>query len=33
MLQTSNYEVLLESRSGQNLGWVGENEVNRIDVE
>jgi hypothetical protein len=30
MFQTSDYEVCLETVDGKRLGWVGENEVEKI---
>lgn len=33
MFQTSDYEVCLESLDKQQVGWVGENEVVKINDE
>lgn len=33
MFSTSDYEVCLETLEDEYLGWVGENEVTKIDSE
>jgi hypothetical protein len=33
MLQTSEFEVFLESLDGEEVGWVGENEVEKLSDE
>lgn len=30
MFQTSDYEVYLDTLDGEQVGWVGENEVEKI---
>jgi hypothetical protein len=33
MLQTSEYEVCLETLDGESVGWVAENEVEKVSDE
>jgi hypothetical protein len=33
MLQTADHEVFLETLDGEEMGWVGENEVESISDE
>lgn len=33
MLQTADYEVFLEALDGDEVGWVGENEVEKVSDE
>ncbi len=33
MLQTSEFEVFLESLDGKEVGWVGDNEVEKVGGE